>query len=417
MRILLISDCYAPSRKSGAMMMRDLAAGFVKAGHEAVVLTCDDTIRTKLLVRDEDGATVARVRTGQIKGAAKVLRAIQEARLSPVFWNAARDFLLAHPADLIVFYSPSIFFGALVGRLKALWRCPAYLILRDLFPQWAVDAGLLKKGLVWSYFRRVELRQYAVADCIGVQSPANLHYFRESLPDCEYPLEVLYNWASLEPRHVPARDFRGKLGLQDRVIFFYGGNLGVAQDLGNIIRLAAALRSHAKAHFLLVGEGSESERLKDSIRAERLTNIQVLPSLPEDEYLALLSESDVGLVSLDRRLKTHNLPGKLLSYMERGKPVLASVNAGNDLQAILEAHRAGVCLVNGEDQALASAARRLTEDDSLRVEMGRNSRRLLEHLFSADAAVQQILRRFAMQSPESGEGFVEEAVSYQQSAD
>lgn len=159
--------------------MHDLALEFRRRDHEVTVLTPSDRISADLEIVTEDGLKVVRVRSRKIKGASKVFRATEEMRLSSLTWRRARRFLLAHPADLIVFYSPTIFWGALVKRLKSLWRCAAYLILRDIFPAWAVDAGLLRKGLVYRFFRRKEIQQYEVADRIAVQSPANLSYFNQ----------------------------------------------------------------------------------------------------------------------------------------------------------------------------------------------------------------------------------------------
>jgi O26-antigen biosynthesis N-acetyl-L-fucosamine transferase len=395
MHILILIDCYLPSCKSGPKHIRDLGIEFLRQGHEVTVLTSSDTIQPTLEVSTEDEVRVARVKTGKIKGAGKVFRAIQETILSERFWRASKPYLIAHPADLIVYYSPTIFFGSLVRRLKLLWSCPAYLILRDIFPQWAVDAGVLRKGLVWRFFRRKEIEQYNAADVIAVQSPGDLEYFAREFPDSGYRLEVLPNWVALEEHDLPHTNYRARLGLQNKVVFFYGGNLGIAQDVDNLLRLAANMAEHSQVHFLLVGEGSELSRLKKAIEARGLCNIQVLPPVDQKEYLSMLSEFDVGLISLDRRLTTHNVPGKLLGYMYWGIPVLASVNPGNDLFAAIAGSQAGFCHENGNDRKLAAAALDLATHADLRACMGKNSRLLLERKFSAPAAAQRILKHLA----------------------
>ena len=398
MRILILVDCYPPSIKSGAMMIRDLGVGFRRHGHEVTILTPSDTISKALQVSTEQDLRIARVKTKTIKGTAKVFRAIREVRLSAILWRRARSFLLANQTDLIVFYSPTIFFGRLVRRLKSQWGCPAYLILRDIFPQWAVDAGLLRKGVVWRYFRKKEIEQYDAADLIAVESPANLEYFAKMFPKKPYRLQVLYNWVDLDGRDALSTGYRQRLGLEGKVVFFYGGNLGVVQDLDNIIRLANRLTIHRQIHFLLVGEGSEVSRLERMIAEKSLLNIQILSAVPQQQYMSMLSEADVGLISLDRRLRTHNVPGKLLGYMNCGKPVLASINPGNDLFEILEKNQSGFCLLNGDDDGLCAAALMLANDPELRTSMGNNSRKLLERLFSVDTAVRQIMKHFQQQS-------------------
>jgi glycosyltransferase involved in cell wall biosynthesis len=398
MRILILVDCYLPSSKSVAQMVHELGIGLRRQGHEVTVLTPSDRVSEAMQVTVEEGLRIARVKSGRIKGTARVFRAIRELSLSRSLWRRARQFLLANPADLIIFYSPTIFFAELVRLLKRHWGCPAYLILRDIFPQWAVDAGILRKGLVWRYFRKKEVEQYDVADLIGVESSGNLEYFAREFPKKPYRLQVLYNWANLDERDLPSIGYRERLGLHGRVVFLYGGNLGVVQDLDNIIRLANRLTPHRQIHFLLVGDGSEVSRLERVIAERNLSNIRLLSTVPQQHYMSMLAEADVGLISLDRRLRTYNVPGKLLGYMHCGKPVLASINPGNDLFQILEKNQAGFCLVNGDDEGLCAAALRLANDPQLRANMGNNSRKLLKRLFSVDLAVQQIMKNFPQQA-------------------
>ncbi len=394
MRVLIIVDCYYPSTKSGAKLIHDLGVEMQQQGHQVTVLTPSEHNLSDLELTYEDELLVVRVRNGQLKGAPKIQRGIREASLSETMWGRGVDFFRANPQDLIVFYSPTIFFGELVGKLKELWHCPAYLILRDIFPQWAVDAGVMSKGPAYHFFRWKEFEQYRVADCIGVQSPANLEYFAEHAPDENFNLEVLYNWTAPDEAPKPSFAHRNQLGLQDKVVFFYGGNIGVAQDMDNIVRLAAHAQQEPRAHFLLVGEGSEVERLKALISEQGLTNIQILPAVGQKEYLEMLVEFDVGLMSLDRRLRTQNFPGKLLGYMSCGKPLLCSVNPGNDLKAMVEKYEAGLCSINGEDELFGANALALARDELLRRRLGRNSRRLLDKYFSVSSIANQILSHF-----------------------
>jgi O26-antigen biosynthesis N-acetyl-L-fucosamine transferase len=392
MRICLIVDCYLPGAKSSAKLISDLAGQYASVGHSVTVVTPDATLSERCSVSESGGVTVLRVRSGMIKGASLARRGLNEAMLSWVIWRGGRKYFRDNPCDLIVFYSPSIFFGGLVRKLKKLWGCGAYLILRDIFPQWAVDADVLRSGgPAWKFFRRRELAQYAVADIIAVQSPGNLEYFKSPELAGKYRLEVLYNWAPTSEPDLPESNYRSELGLDGKVVFFYGGNIGMAQDMDNIIRLAEGMQDLSHVHFLLVGNGSEVARLKELIVAKGLDNIQVLPAVGQKEYLGMTGEFDVGLISLAAGLTTQNIPGKLLGYMQNSMPVLASVNSGNDLQEMLESRHAGLTSLNGADDELADNARRLAADAELRKTMGANSRLMLEDIFSVDKAADQIL--------------------------
>ncbi|MGD0966594.1 MAG: glycosyltransferase family 4 protein [Candidatus Acidiferrales bacterium] len=391
MRILIVVDCYYPSTKSSAKLVHDLGVELHRQGSEVFILTPSELVSESISTSMEDNLLVARVKAGRMKGANRALRALQEISLSTNIWRRAKRFLRKNQCDLILFYSPSIFFGPLVRKLKSLWGCPAYLILRDIFPEWAVDAGILRRGLIYRFFRRMETYQYETADLIAVQSPSNLEYFGRAFPRKRFPLTVLYNWTLLNEGDLPHTKWRGRLGLENKFVFVYGGNIGVAQDMDNLLRLAVRLATRTNIHFLLVGSGSEVPRLNKSIAGSGLRNIQVLPAMSQNEYLSMISEFDVGLISLDARLKTHNIPGKLLSYLYWGLPVLASVNPGNDLFDLLERRRAGFCVANGDDESLVTAAHRLADHPELRSAMGKNARQLLEDTFSVKVAAGQIL--------------------------
>jgi glycosyltransferase involved in cell wall biosynthesis len=391
MRILLLVDNYLPSPRSVARMIHELGVEFIRLGHKVILVTPSDEISQPLRISADGGIQVVRVRAGTLKNIHRIIRAWRETRLSATLWGRARGFFERNPCDLIIWYSPSIFFGSLVNRLKLLWHCPAYLILRDIFPKWAVDAGVLRKGVVYRYFRRKELLQYSAADIIGVEAPGNLRYFHDELPGTNYRLEVLLNWANPEVRPVSTGRYREQLGLAGKVVFFYGGTIGVAQDMDDILRLAAGLRGEERIFLLLVGSGSEVGRVANEIRKQGLPNIAILPSVSQQEYPQLASEFDVGIVTLERRLTTHCCPGKALSYMACGLPILASINPGNDLAALLKEADAGIACENGDDDSLRAAAILLAGNPGLRERLGKNARKMLEAAFSVRTAAAQIL--------------------------
>jgi glycosyltransferase involved in cell wall biosynthesis len=394
MRILLFVVYYLPSTMSSATLIHDLAVEFLRLGHEPIVVAPDENILQEHQVSCENGIKVLRIRTGKIKSATRFVRAFNEIRLSKIIWKKGKQFFDENPCDLIIYYSPSIFFSSLVKRLKKKFACPSYLILGDIFPEWAVEIGILRRGLVYYYFKYKERHNYEAADIIRVQSPANLLYFKDKGLDRKYNLEVLYNWTSLTEEHAPRTTYRVRLGLQNKVVFFYGGNIGIAQDVDNIIRLAENLRNEPKVYFLLVGGGSEVSRLKAKIALKGLTNISIYDPVDHQEYMSILSEFDVGLISLDRRLKAQHFPGKMMSYMQHAKPMLASINPDNDLKEMLEDKKAGLVCINGEDEIFADYARRLVADETLRRQLGLNGRALLESTFSVSKAASQILSHF-----------------------
>ncbi|BDY13530.1 glycosyltransferase family 4 protein [Hydrogenimonas cancrithermarum] len=394
MKICLIIDDYLPdSIKIGAKMMHELACRLKKEGHEVTVVTPAPGSKRKKSVDTLDGITIYRFKSGRIKNVNKVERAINETLLSRRAWQAFKEEFTREPHDLIVYYSPTIFWSPLVERLKKLWHAPSYLILRDIFPQWAVDQGLIREGsLVEKYFRHFEKRNYAAADTIGLMSKKNLEWFRKEMK-AKAATEILYNWAENSPVDATGL-YRKRLGLEKRVIYFYGGNIGHAQDMMNIVRLAKKMQKYTEAHFLLVGAGDEVEKVQNAIVEQNLTNMTLLPPVSQEEFKRLLAECDIGLFTLHKNHTTHNFPGKLLGYMVQSMPILGSINAGNDLKEIIESAGAGYVTINGEDERFFENAVKLL-DEERRERMGKNALRLLHDTFSVEAAAAKIVGRAA----------------------
>jgi glycosyltransferase involved in cell wall biosynthesis len=396
MRLALLIDDYLPdSTRVASKMFHELACELVKCGHDVVVITPGINQKNLLEKSMLDDVVVWKFRSGQIKDTNKLKRVINETLLSPRAWSAIKTEVTPDYFDGVICYSPSIFFSYLVRRLKKICNCKSYLVLRDLFPQWAIDEGLIKRGsLIDKYFRFFETLNYNSADRIGLMSQNNLTLFN-SLRSEIYPTSILRNWADFSPfdSNTASFNYRDKLKLSDKVIYFYGGNIGHAQDMANLVRLARNMQVYPQAHFLFVGQGDEVELINQLATDWGLDNFTYLPSVTQLEFKHLLSEVDVGLFSLARNHTTHNFPGKLLGYMVESLPILGSVNPDNDLLDIVRKHDAGDVFVNGDDQSLLLAAVAYLDYDH-REKKGNNSTNLLHDEFTVESATRTILKEF-----------------------
>lgn len=395
MHLALVIDDYLPhSTRVAAKMFHELSLEFIDLSHQVTIITPHFDKGAPCLIKDEiDGVNVWRFFSGPIKDVGKITRAINETLLSNRAWRAIANQVKEDTFDGVVYYSPSIFFGSLVGKIKKRCNCGSYLVLRDFFPQWAIDSGLIKSGsLIERYFRYFEALSYKHADMIGVMSQKNLDIFND-INLGRYPVSILRNWASLTPHKASPQvyNLREKLGLLDQVIYFYGGNIGHAQDMANLIRLAKGMRQDSKAHFLFVGQGDEVELIQDLARQWELSNFSYLPSVDQVEFKEILAQVDVGLFSLSAKHTAHNFPGKLLGYMAQSLPILGSVNQGNDLMTLVNANGAGFITVNGDDEQFLANARQLQKNVELRREMGAAGYRLLEHEFAVSRIASTIL--------------------------
>ena len=180
----------------------------------------------------------------------------------------------------------------------------------------------------------------------------------------------------------------------NKVIIFYGGNIGYAQDMANIIRLTKRLRSNKKAQILIVGQGDQYEMVDKAIKDHKLTNLTLMPSVCQEKYRKYLVCADIGLFSLAKEHSGHNFPGKLLGYMVERKPILGSVNLGNDVASIILDSEAGLVSFNGNDDQFLIDAISLIENESLRKKMGLNAYALLKSTFSLDKAYQVIMESY-----------------------
>ncbi|WIF72653.1 glycosyltransferase family 4 protein [Proteus vulgaris] len=395
MKLALIIDDYLPnSTRVGAKMFHELALELMYRGHDVTVITPDATLQKEASFDNFQGVKTWRFRSGPLKDVTKIQRAINETLLSYRGWKAIKCRINKDTFDGVIYYSPSIFWGYLVRKIKFCCQCPAYLILRDMFPQWVIDAGILKQGsLIERYFRFFEKYSYRQANRIGVMSDKNLEFFRIS--NKSYPCEVLPNWASLTPTKMSERyvSLRKRLGLEDKVIFFYGGNIGHAQDMVNLMRLARRMAGYSQAHFLFIGQGDEVELINELATKWALTNFTYMPSVDQEQFKNILSEVDIGLFSLSASHSSHNFPGKLLGYMVQSLPILGSVNAGNDLLDIINKNDAGLIHINGEDDKLYQAALLMLNDINVRRQLGCGANLLLKEQFSVETAAQTIEMR------------------------
>jgi len=394
MRIALLVDEYLPSgTRVHSKMIHELALQFQKIGHQSIVITPGSPYQeSKLIVEYVDGIEVWRFKSGYTRGVGMFKRALNEWLLSLRAWEAIKTKVKENNFDLCINYTPSIFFGPLAKRFKYQGTY-VYLVLRDIFPQWIIDQGLIKENSIPAYFfRYYERLNYKTADCIGVQSKANLDFFKDKFPIFTN-VKILHNWASAAALPVKDRDKKviPQLKITDKVVFFYGGNIGYAQDMQNIIRLARNLKTIENAHFLIIGQGDEFNLINDLKSDWGLDNITIMPSISQSEYKRIVSVIDVGLFSLSNNHSAHNFPGKLLGYMVESKPILGSVNPGNDLLEIINNSSAGFAFVNGEDKMLADAAVKLVSDNEFRIQAGLKARELLLKEFSLESAVDVIL--------------------------
>lgn len=392
MRLALIADTFPPLRTSGAVQLRDLSREFVRQGHELTVMLPTASLNRPWQLDTYDGAQILRLRAPETKNVGYVRRTLAELAMPFAMKHNLRKSPLSDKRwDGVIWYSPSIFHGPLVASLKRASDCRSYLIIRDIFPEWAADMGLMGRGPTYRFFRAIADYQYSVADTIGVQTPGNLSYFKRWGRKEGRTLEVLPNWLG-EAGAAPCPIRVADTALSGRKVFVYAGNMGIAQNMDVVIEIADRLKDNEELGFLLVGRGSEVDRLKRDVTERRLTNIEFRDEIDPDEIPDLYAQCHAGIVTLDPRHKSHNIPGKFLTYMQCGLPVLAVVNKGNDLAAIIEQHEVGEVSETTDLDVLCCQIENLLAIDLVNSGMKIRCETMFEEYFSVNSTIDAIIR-------------------------
>jgi glycosyltransferase involved in cell wall biosynthesis len=397
LKIALISTDYPPLRTSAAVQLRDLAQQFKAIGYHPVVIVPALTSNEPWTVERLDGVDVVRVAAPLTRAATHFRRALAEMWLPfAMLRNLRKSPLRSTKWDLIVWYSPPIFFGPLISALRRASGARTYLIPRDIFPEWAVDLGLIKRGPVYFLFKAVAAFQYAVADSIGVQTQSNLAYLPSWTRSARRRIEVLHNWLATTANAGCSIQLAAT-SLAGRTIFVYIGNMGVAQGIEIFMELIQSLSHRGDIGFVFVGRGSEFSRLEAERTSRSLNNVLFFDEIDPSEIPGLLEQCQVGMVALHPDHKTHNIPGKFVSYVQYGLPVLARVNAGTDLEKLIEEQGVGKVYSGSSVSELKRLAEELADNNDLRRSMSERGRKLGAQMFSPDAAARQIVAAYGEQ--------------------
>jgi glycosyltransferase involved in cell wall biosynthesis len=402
MHVLIVSDAYLPSRTSVAILLYELSQTFIEQDVSVDIIVPNPNQEEDLVFHVHDGCRIISVKAFRTKDLGYVRRTLSELLNPWLMWRKLKKDrrFIGGKYSGVIWYSPSIFWGPLIKKLKQQFLCQSYLILRDLFPDWALHLGILRKGPTFFFLKAIERYQYAQANTIGLQSPNNLEYFRKHNSHVKAKIEVLWNWARplssipIKPCSIRIKETI----LKDRVIFVYTGNIGIAQGLELLLQILEKFKESPDIGFLFVGRGSEMNVLSEFIRIQRIKNALIVDEIDPFEIPSLLSQCHVGLLFLDGRHQTHNIPGKFVTYMQSGLPVLGLVNPGNDLLELILKYQIGAVDDEIDLARISNKIESLSQNEEERRGMGFRSKILATEFFSSKLTVSAILKGLLNQS-------------------
>ena len=359
----------------------DLLRKFAKEGHSVYVVSPRERRfgEPTGLVRQEQG-TILGVRTLNLQKTNVIEKGLGTILFESQFKSAIKKHLNGIQWDLILYSTPPITFSRVLRYLKR--NSPSaktYLLLKDIFPQNAVDLGMFsKRSPFYLFFRKKEKQLYRLSDHIGCMSPANVRFVVEHNPGIPpEKVEVAPNSIELAPRIPVDREaVRLKYGLPtDMPVFIYGGNLGKPQGIDFLIRCLDANANRGNCFFLVVGTGTELPKLKKWYQENQPHSVKVMDGVPKEEYDILVQSCDVGMIFLDHRFSIPNYPSRLLSYLEYRMPVLCATDANTDIGRIARENGYGYwCESNSVKCFTATLEKMISSDMS---EMGEAGYRFL----------------------------------------
>lgn len=400
MNILFLFSRHSEDPKSSTLT-KDLSDEFHRQGHQVTVVTLlEKKYNRKTSMKIENGYRVLRVLTGNyFDSPTKIEKGITAITMPHILKKEILKSLGNEKFDLIFTHTPFISNPKLINSLKSYFNCKAMLHLWDIFPQNAIDLGIIKNNILLSIFKKTEKEMYKAFDYIGCMSLGNIEFMKRH--DIEFTPNkyfLLKNWAILKEKiDINKKDIREKYGYkEDEFISIFGGNMGKPQKLENLLELAEKLKSKKNVKFLFIGSGTEKERLEKILNEKELKNIKFINQIPREDYELLTGTCDLGLVSLDERFTVPNFPSKTTDYFKLGLPILASLDkcSANDYGVLLEGEaKAGLYALANDTDELYNKFIEIYSNEEKKREFSINGRKYYEKELSVEKAYETIIKK------------------------
>lgn len=323
----------------------DLLREFIKNKHNVIVLSANEKrVSEDSCIIKEEKCLIIEVYTGRIQKTNAIEKGINTILIETRYKNAIKKYCKEITFDLVLYPTPPITFVNVVKYVKKRDNAKTYLLLKDIFPQNAVDIEILSKtglkGILYKYFREKEKKLYNISDYIGCMSPANVEYVIKHNSQIDPNIvEVCPNCVEVTNKSIDEKTkncVRKKYNIPfDKKIFVYGGNLGKPQGIDFLIKCLYSQRSNEKIFFLIIGDGTEYDKLNSYILRIGQKNLKLMKSLPKEDYDKIIAACDVGMIFLDYRFTIPNFPSRLLGYLQAQIPVLACTDLNTDIGKII----------------------------------------------------------------------------------
>lgn len=382
----------------------DLMRKFRNEGHNVYIVSPTERREgNNTSLSEEGGVKTLYVRTLNVQKINVIEKGLGQVSLEYLYKRAIKKYFKGVSFDLILYSTPPITFPNVIKHAKqSNPNAKTYLMLKDIFPQNAVDMGMLSKkgvkGILYKYFRNKEKTLYALSDYIGCMSPANVRYVLKhnteisadrvevcpnSFELVEYqPLDEEVRTSILKKYNLPT----------DKPIFLYGGNLGAPQGIPFLIDCLKANKDREDCHFIVVGNGTYYNRLNNWYQEAKPKSVTLMERLVKEDYDLLARACNVGLIFLDYRFEIPNFPSRLLTYIENKMPVLVCTDPNCDTGSIANDNGFGMWAPSNNVDAFTQAVEKMLAADL--VMMGEKGYEFMKKNYLVENTYDAIMKHF-----------------------
>lgn len=393
MKILYISS--TASGMFDQSIYFDLMQEFVLNDHEVYCAHANEKrFGDKPTLQKLHNITYLGVKTGNhTKSSNFIEKGIATLMLDKQFKKAIKKHFGDIDFDMVLVSTPPISFTKTLKHFKK-QHVPIYLMLKDIFPQNAIDLNLFKENsLVHKMFKKKELESYRLADVIGCMSPANVKFIADRFPGFADKLCLLPNSIKIDSNSKTSIS-KSKIGVkEDDVMLLYGGNLGLPQGPEFIETCIIALEELEGVKLVIAGSGSHVSKITELIKNNNIKNTVHLGQLETKIYNGLTEICDIGLIFLDYKFTIPNYPQRLLSYLKEKKPVVCATDPNTDIGRIAEDNGYGVHVDSNDVKSWIEEISKLSKDVNMRETMGRAGYKYLIENYQVELAYKAILEQ------------------------
>ncbi|MGM7702969.1 glycosyltransferase family 4 protein [Pseudalkalibacillus sp. Hm43] len=398
MNVLFLMLNY-PFEQEREHMYKELSRKYAEEGHNVYVAALLENKHGKeTFLQSEDNHHILWIKAGNYFGVNKVMKGITALLLPQYFNNNINKYFKGVKFDLVVYPTPAITLYYTVKLIKKNNPSAKYLlVVKDIFPQNALDIGLMKKGIVFNLFRNIERKIYNISDYLGCMSPRNIEFISKFNNVPKDKFFILENWLTpSKQQKIPESDLieiRNKYNLTDKFVCTFGGNISPANELEFLIQLAEKVEDNSIKDlvFIVIGKGTAKKKILNEIKNKKLSCIKIYDFVPTQEYDQLIHASDVGLINLNRRYTIPNIPSKTLNLMRIGKPILAATDKNTDYKELItETANCGLWCETGDLDSYFRNLIKIKESKELRQLFSKNARKYFINNLTTDNAYKSI---------------------------